>query len=105
MRAVGLDLLARQITLLSRGCLTTPPHPVRGFAKLLPVLKPAITDAVDRLSELGMVRRKTHEIDHRSVLIQRTVRGQVFLREIGELTVFATAGNTESNGEGLPETY
>ena len=105
MRAVGLDLLARQITLLSRDWLTTPPHTVRGLGKLLPVLKPAITYAVDQLSELGMVRRKTHEDDHRSVLIQRTVRGQVFLREIGEHIVFATAGNTESDGEGLPETY
>ena len=75
------------------------------MGKLLPVLKPAIKYAVDQLSELGMVRHKTHEEDPRSVLIQRTVRGQVFLREIGEHIVFATAGNTESDGEGLPETY
>ena len=105
MRAVGLDLLALQITLLSGDCLTTPPHTVRGLGKLLPVLKPTITYAVDRLSELGMVRRKIYEDDHRSVLIQRTVRGQVFLCEIGEHIVFATVGNTESDGEGLPETY
>ena len=78
---------------------------MRGLGKLLLILKPAITCVVDRLSELGTVRRKTHEDDHRSVLIQRTVRGQVFLREIGEHIVFTTAGNTESDDEGLPETY
>ena len=34
-----LDLSARQITLLSRDYLTTPPHTVRSLGKLLPVLK------------------------------------------------------------------
>ena len=81
------------------------PHTVRGLGKLLPVLKPANTYAVDQLSELGMVWRKIHEDDHRSALIQRTVRGQVFLREIEELIVFVTVGNMESRGEDLPETY
>ena len=81
------------------------PHTVCGSGKILPVLEPAITHAVNRLSELGMVWRKIHEDDNRRPLIQRTVRGQVFLRETGEHIVFATAGNTESDGEGLPETY
>ena len=67
--------------------LVPPPHTVRGLAELLKVSKPAITRALDRLSEMEMVRRKTDENDRRSVLIQRTVRGSVFLREYAEIIV------------------
>jgi len=83
------DLSARQMSLLLTVYLTPPPHTVRGLAKILRVSKPAITRAVDRLSDLEMVRRKTDETDRRSVNIQRTVRGSVFLREIGEIIVHA----------------
>ena len=65
--------------------LTPPPHTVRGLAAALKISKPAVTRAVDRLSELDFVRRRKDEDDHRSVLIQRTVRGSVFLREYGEI--------------------
>jgi DNA-binding MarR family transcriptional regulator len=41
------------------------------------------------LSSLEFVRRKVDENDRRSVLIQRTVRGSVFLREFGELILSA----------------
>ena len=89
VRLDGPDLSARQMALLLSVYLSKPPHTVRGLAKLLDVSKPAITRAVNRLSELGMVRRKTDEADRRSVLIQRTVRGSVFLREFAELIVEA----------------
>lgn len=85
--------------------LTPPPHTVRGLAELLNVSKPAITRAVNRLSELGMVKRKTDEDDRRSVLIQRTVKGSVFLREFGELIVAAAAAETEGSGDALPRRY
>lgn len=83
------DLSARQMAILLTVYLTTPPHTVRGLAALLNVSKPAITRGIDRLSELQLVRRKEDETDRRSVLIQRTVRGSVFLREYGELIVAA----------------
>lgn len=83
------DLSARQMALLLTVYLTPPPHTVRGLAESLNVSKPAITRALDRLSELELVRRKPDEQDRRSVLIQRTVRGSVFLREYGELIVAA----------------
>ena len=85
VRADAPDLSARQMALLLSVYLTPPPHTVRGLADLLNVSKPAITRAVNRLSELGLVRRKTDDDDRRSVLIQRTVKGSVFLREFGEL--------------------
>jgi len=99
------DLSARQMALLLTVYLTPPPHTVRGLAATLNVSKPAITRAVNRLSELQMVRRKPDETDRRSVLIQRTVRGSVFLREFGELIV--NAAKTEPGGESsvLPPRY
>ncbi len=85
------DISARQMGLLLTVYLMPPPHTVRGLAVTLKVSKPAVTRAVDRLSELNMVRRKVDENDRRSVLIQRTVQGSVFLREFAELIVAAGA--------------
>lgn len=83
------DLSARQMALLLTVYLTPPPHTVRGLAEVLKVSKPAITRAVDRLTEYGLVRRKVDDKDRRSVLIQRTVKGSVFLREFGDVIVHA----------------
>lgn len=79
------DLSARQMAVLLTIYLTNSPHTVRGLATLLDVSKPAITRALDRLSDFGLVKRKPDEHDRRSVLIQRTVKGSVFLREFGDL--------------------
>lgn len=99
------DLSARQMALLLSVYLSKPPHTVRGLAKLLDVSKTAITRAVNRLSELGMVRRKTDEADRRSVLILRTVKGSIFLREFGELITSAVNRAAEGDApdaSGLP---
>jgi DNA-binding MarR family transcriptional regulator len=85
------DLSARQMALLLTAYMTPPPHTVRGLAEILKISKPAVTRGIDRLSELDLVRRKTDEADRRSVLIQRTVRGSVFLREFGELITQSAA--------------
>ncbi len=84
------DLSGRQMAVLLTVYLAAPPHTVRGLAQVLKVSKPAITRALDRLGALGLVRRKTDEADRRSILVQRTVRGSVFLREFGE-TIIAAA--------------
>lgn len=89
VRREAPDLSARQMALLLTVYLTAPPHTVRGLADALKVSKPAITRAVDRLSEYGLVKRKVDEQDRRSVLIQRTVKGSVFLREFGDIVVQA----------------
>ncbi len=99
------DLSARQMALLLSVYLSKPPHTVRGLAKLLDVSKPAITRAVNRLSELGLVRRQTDEADRRSVLIHRTVKGSVFLREFGELITAAVNREDEADSSGLPPGY
>jgi DNA-binding MarR family transcriptional regulator len=87
LRLEAPDLSSRQMALLLSVYLTPPPHTVRGLIQSLKVSKPAITRAVNRLSELGLAWRKTDEADRRSVFIQRTVKGSMFLREFGELIV------------------
>ncbi|MCW8836651.1 MAG: MarR family transcriptional regulator [Rhodospirillales bacterium] len=79
------DLSARQMALLLTVYLTPPPHTVRGLAETLNISKPAVTRALDKLGTLELVRRKTDEEDRRSVLVQRTVKGSVYLREFGEV--------------------
>jgi DNA-binding MarR family transcriptional regulator len=85
------DLSARQMALLLTVYLIQTDHTVRGLAITLNVSKPAVTRALDRLSEYGLVRRKVDEADRRSVLIQRTVKGSVFLREFGDIIVEAAS--------------
>lgn len=81
------DLSARQMALLTTVYLLAPPHTVRGLADQLNISKPAITRALDRLSELGMIRRKPDDNDRRSINIQRTVKGSVYLTEFADLIV------------------
>ena len=89
VRQSGPDLSARQMAVMLAVYLTPAPHTVRGLAGALNISKPAITRALDRLGELGMVRRKVDADDRRNVLIQRTVKGSVFPREFGDLIVRA----------------
>ena len=92
VRQDGPDLSARQLTLLLTVYLTPPPHTVRGLAETMNVSKPAITRALDRLGALGYVRRKTDEADRRNILVQRTVKGSVYLSDFADL-VIAAAGS------------
>ena len=64
---------------------------MRGLASDLNVSKPAITRALDRLGELDLARRKVDPMDRRSVLVQRTLKGQAFLRDLRGIMVEATA--------------
>ena len=83
------DLSARQMALLLTVYLEPPPHTVRGLSARLNVSKPAIVRALDSLTKLGFVRRSPDESDRRSVFVNRTVRGAVFLSEFAELVIKA----------------
>jgi DNA-binding MarR family transcriptional regulator len=84
------DLSARQMAVVLTVYLSPPPHTVRGLARTLNVSKPAITRALDRLEKLEFVRRRRDESDRRSILVQRTVKGSVYLRETADrITVAA----------------
>jgi DNA-binding MarR family transcriptional regulator len=89
VRRSGPDLSARQMALLLTVYLTPPPHTVRGLAELLNISKPAVTRALDRLGMLGFARRKRDAADRRSVLVQRTVKGSVFLSEFSDIMMSA----------------
>ena len=92
VRRAGPDLSSRQLALVLTVYLTAPPHTVRGLAALLAISKPAVTRALNRLGKLGILRRKIDESDRRSVLVQRTVKGSVFLREFADLVALAGRG-------------
>ena len=82
VRRDGPDLSARQLGVFLTCYLQEGPHTVRGLAADLNVSKPAITRALDRLGELDLARRKVDPLDRRSVLVQRTMKGAAFLRDL-----------------------
>jgi DNA-binding MarR family transcriptional regulator len=93
VRRDGVDLSARQLAVFLTCYLSDGGHTVRGLAQDLNVSKPAITRALDRLSELDFVRRKVDPSDRRSVLVQRTPKGAAFLRETRNIMSEAFAAN------------
>jgi DNA-binding MarR family transcriptional regulator len=81
------DLSVRQMTILLTIYLETPPHTVRDLAAKLHVSKPVITRALDAMGKLELVSRRRDKADMRNVLIQRTVKGSLFLERLGDLVV------------------
>ena len=79
------DLSTRQMAILLIVYTQPAPHTVRGLSGDLNISKPAVTRALDRLGQLDFVRRKVDEDDRRSVLVQRTLKGSVFLADYAGL--------------------
>ncbi len=103
VRRDGPDLSARQLGVFLTCYLNDGGHTVRGLAADLNVSKPAITRALDRLGELDLARRKIDPLDRRSVLVQRTVKGQAFLRELRSIltegaAIIRKGGSTSESG-------
>src|SRR4029077_8639391 len=88
------DLTARQLGVFLTCYLEDEPQTVRGLAAKLNVAKPVITRSLDRLSEFELVRRKTDPLDRRSVLVQRTMAGNGFMRDLRR--ILAEAGKVPS---------
>jgi DNA-binding MarR family transcriptional regulator len=96
VRRDGPDLSARQLGVFLTCYLQDGAHTVRGLAADLNVSKPAITRALDRLGELDLARRKVDPMDRRSVLVQRTLKGAAFLRDLRSIMTEATATSKKS---------
>ena len=79
------DLSARQITVLLTIYLEPPPHTVRGLAAKLNVTKPVITRALDTMGRLDLLNRKRDPADRRNVLVQRTVKGALFVERLADI--------------------
>lgn len=86
------DLSARQMAILLTIYLETPPHTVRGLAAKLGVTKPVITRALDSMGAKGLVNRRRDETDRRNVIIQRTVKGALYLEQLGDLITAKAEG-------------
>ena len=96
VRRDGPDLSARQLGVFLTCYLQDGAHTVRGLAADLNVSKPAITRALDRLGELDLARRKVDPMDRRSVLVQRTLKGQAFLRDLRGIMAEASAASKKA---------
>ena len=81
------DLSARQLTILLTIYLEPPPHTVRGLAAKLGVTKPVITRALDTMGRLGLLSRRRDDADRRNVVVQRTVKGALYVEKLGDLIV------------------
>jgi DNA-binding MarR family transcriptional regulator len=92
VRRDGPDLSARQFGVFLITYIEEGPHTVRGLASRLDVSKPAITRSLDRLAELGLAKRGPDPRDRRSVLVQRTRKGQDFLVDVGDLLNSSSKG-------------
>lgn len=84
VREEEIDLSARQMAILLTIYLEVPPHTVRGLARRLNVTKPVITRALDSMGGLDLVSRRRDDIDRRNVIVQRTVKGALFLDKLGD---------------------
>lgn len=81
------DLSARQITILLTVYLEPPPHTVRGLAAKLNVTKPVITRALDTMGRMELLQRRRDPSDRRNVLVQRTVKGALYVERLADLMV------------------
>jgi DNA-binding MarR family transcriptional regulator len=78
-------LSARQFAVLLTIYLESPPHTVRGLAAKLGVTKPVITRALDSMGRIGLLSRRRDEADRRNVIVQRTVKGALYVERLGDL--------------------
>ncbi|MDB5649279.1 MAG: MarR family protein [Hyphomicrobiales bacterium] len=87
-RPEGLtDFTHRQLAILLTVYLEQPPHTVRGLAQKLGVTKPVITRALDSMGKQAIVARRRDEADKRNVIIQRTVKGALYVEKLGDMVV------------------
>ncbi len=80
----GDDFTLRQLALLLTIYRQAPPHTVRGLAARLSVTKPVITRALDAMGRAELVARRRDPADRRNVIIQRTVKGALFVESLGD---------------------
>jgi DNA-binding MarR family transcriptional regulator len=81
------DLTTRQMAVLLTVYLEPPPHTVRGLAGKLGVTKPAITRALNTMSQLGLLARRRDEADRRNVLVCRTLAGALAVERLGDAII------------------
>lgn len=87
LHVLPYDLSARQMALLLMVYLEAGPHSIKSLSEALHISKPAICRAVDTLETIKFLRRQRVKEDKRNVVLQRTVKGSVFLSEFADVIV------------------
>jgi DNA-binding MarR family transcriptional regulator len=103
LRELPYDLSQRQIGVLLSVYMSPPPHTIRSISEALNISKPAICRAVDTLSMLDLIRRKKDDADRRTVFLQRTINGSVFLRDFADIIVEVTKNNAIAYPSIMPD--
>jgi DNA-binding MarR family transcriptional regulator len=85
------DFTLRQLVVLLIVYLDAPPHTVRGLAKKVGVTKPVITRALDTLGRYQLLARRRDDFDRRNVIVQRTVKGALYVETLGDIIVAKAA--------------
>jgi DNA-binding MarR family transcriptional regulator len=78
----GNDLTLRQMAAVLIVYLTHDPQTVRDLARHLKVSTTVISQTLNRLSKLGLVRRQVNPADHRSVFAVRTEAGRAMVARL-----------------------
>jgi DNA-binding MarR family transcriptional regulator len=81
------DFTLRQLAVLLTIYLDHPPHTVRGLARKLGVTKPVITRALDAMGKQAVVTRRRDEGDRRNVIVQRTVKGALYVETLADMVI------------------
>tara|TARA_Y100000590_G_scaffold460525_1_gene620022 strand:- start:572 stop:895 length:324 start_codon:yes stop_codon:yes gene_type:complete len=76
------DLSVRQIAIFFSIYLDSKIHTVKSLAAELDISKPAVTRAINYLSSLHYVRRLPDKTDKRSIIIQKTIKGSIYLDQL-----------------------
>ncbi len=90
LKKMPVDLSARQTAVLLNVYLLQPPHSIKSLAEELMISKPAICRAVDALENAKLIKRIRDKQDKRNVIIQRTVKGSVYLSEFADIILTAS---------------
>jgi len=85
LKQMPIDLSARQTAVLLNVYLMPAPHSIKSLAEDLLISKPAVCRAIDALETAKLVKRQRDRQDKRNVLIQRTVKGSVYLSEFADI--------------------
>lgn len=90
LKKMPVDLSARQTAVLLHIYIMPSPHSIKLLADELMISKPAICRANDALEKAKLVKRIRDKEDKRNVLIQRTVKGSVYLSEFADIILTAS---------------
>ena len=90
LKKMPVDLSARQTAVMLNVYLMPPPHSIKSLAEELMISKPAVCRAIDALEKAKLVKRVRDKGDKRNVLINRTVKGTVYLSEFADIILTAS---------------